>query len=394
MKSRKIIDFSKKVMMLVGINPTVFKGKVNGFLGRNVITNYFDTKYEKKALISYIIVPFQNHQNDNVHQNFWQAREMARIVSNKGYDVDIIPYYDPYVHLKKKYDLVIAQFPKDVDCFSNNIKENAIKIAYLTTSSPEFNNAAELSRIDQMEKRRGVRLEPLRQIPELTDDFYSYDAFFVMGNETTLSTYKGINKNCFLIKNHTNAIDCSIDVNKKKSNNFMFIGSVGQVHKGLDILLEIFSEEGFPCNLYVLGAYKNEREFYEFYDIELNYTKNIFSEGFVDISSSKFKELSEKCSYMIMPSCSEGMAGSVLDAMAGGVIPIVSKNCGYDEEDGAVILDNCDAETIRSFIISYSKKPLDWIIEKCQKEVEIARVKYSREQYTKSLEEAFDFLKL
>lgn len=380
----------KKIILSIGLQPSELKGQFNGFLRNNVIENYFKTNYSRNALISYIIVPFKTKTEMTGHQNLWQALELAKQISDRGYNVDIIPYYDPYVHLRHKYDLVLAQFPKDTDCYSNYLNSNAIKIAYLTTSSPEFNNTSELERISRFEKRRGKCVKPMRQLPDLSEDFYSYDAYFVMGNTITASTYNLDSKKIFYIVNNASKLIQPVSLENKKSTNFLFLGSVGQVHKGLDILLEVFAKDDFPCDLYILGAYEHERDFYEEYEAELNAFSNIHSEGFVEITSPRYKELCEKCAYMIMPSCSEGMAGSVLDAMAGGMIPIVSKYCGFDESDGAIVLKDCSVDSVKQSILEYSKKTDNWIMDKSREIVAIAEEKYSREKFSQSVRNALN----
>ncbi|WP_314621160.1 hypothetical protein, partial [uncultured Selenomonas sp.] len=102
-----------------------------------------------------------------------------------------------------------------------------------------------------------------------------------------------------------------------------------QVHKGLDLLLEIFGQKDFPFELYICSSFQSEKEFCEVYKSELFHTSNIHSVGFIDIMGEKFCEISEKCSFTILPSCSEGVAGSALTAMSAGIIPIVIRECGF-----------------------------------------------------------------
>lgn len=71
------------------------------------------------------------------------------------------------------------------------------------------------------------------------------------------------------------------NINEVKKN-FLWMGSLGLIHKGLDLLLEIFNE--LPdYNLYICGSTKNEPEFEYLYFDELYRTKNIHTYGFVGV---------------------------------------------------------------------------------------------------------------
>ena len=165
---------------------------------------------------------------------------------------------------------------------------------------------------------------------------------------------------------------------RRKANNFMFLGSAGQVHKGLDLLLEVFAEKCKNCNLYVCSSFENESDFCKAYKYELYNTSNIHPIGFVDIKSDKFKEIAEKCAYMIMPSCSEANAGSVLTAMSAGIIPIVSRECGF-EDDEVIHLKDCSKECLEDSIKFYASKDDEWIKSESEKAVKIVKERYSEE---------------
>ncbi len=380
----------KKMLIWAGINPANAKARFIGALGLNVVSNYYNTAFDKNALLVYIISPFNGKNVNKRHSNYWQSLEYGRILRDRGYNVDVIPFIDPYVYLKKKYDLVIASFPKSVDCYSEHLKRDAVKIAYLTTSSPDFNNSQELKRIDDLYKRHSVRMTPMRQIPNLTDDVYSYDATFFIGNSHNYSTYN-IDKMppVYWIRNHAEIQDINFDPNIKNPRNFMFLGSVGQVHKGLDLLLEIFAADDFSCNLYICGAYEHEKDFYDLYREELTNRPNIFPQGVMDLDSTEFKSLTEKCCYMITPSCAEGKAGSVIDAMSFGMIPIISRECGFDDDE-AVILEDCRLETIRRAVLEYSDKDIEWIMNESERIKNISMERYTKQAFTASVEQALD----
>lgn len=79
-----------------------------------------------------------------------------------------------------------------------------------------------------------------------------------------------------------------------------------------------------------------------------------------------------------MPSCSEANAGSVLTAMSAGMIPIVSCECGF-EDDEVIHLKDCSKECIEDSIKFYASKDCEWIKSESEKSVNIVKERYSEE---------------
>ena len=97
-------------------------------------------------------------------------------------------------------------------------------------------------------------------------------------------------------------------------------------------LVEIFNNNP-NINLFIAGLRKEEEKY-----IKLG-AKNIYNIGFVNVNSEKFNELMNKCSFVILASCSEGMATSVLTCMNHGLIPLVTKECGISLEEQFLLHD-------------------------------------------------------
>src|SRR5665648_1099492 len=60
--------------------------------GRGQVSNYFNTHHKKNALISYITHPF-NRGINLTHTNYTEAVEIAKVLNELGYNVDIVNYY-------------------------------------------------------------------------------------------------------------------------------------------------------------------------------------------------------------------------------------------------------------------------------------------------------------
>ena len=91
-----------------------------------------------------------------------------------------------------------------------------------------------------------------------------------------------------------------------------------------------------------------------------------------------------------MPSCAESHAGSIAVGLSAGLIPIVSEECGYDDEDEVINLPDCQINTIRDYVLVYSEKTIDWVEAKALKCVQVARTKYSRNNYSNAIRIALE----
>jgi glycosyltransferase involved in cell wall biosynthesis len=113
--------------------------------------------------------------------------------------------------------------------------------------------------------------------------------------------------------------------------HYLFLASRPQIHKGLDLLLEIFPRTP-DLHLYVCSDFKDEPDFCACFRRELFETPNVHPVGRVDVASPDFQALARTCAYVIHPSCSEGQAGAVTQGMHAGLVPLVTRESGVDTE--------------------------------------------------------------
>lgn len=353
--------------------------------GNAILENVLNTNFEKNCLVLYIKTPFVQKEISVSHQNVWQTREIARIICGFGYNVDVVDYRDDIVWLHKKYDAVFDVCVRDHPIYEKALKKGAKKIVYFTGGESVFANNAELKRIQDVYARRGVRLQPRRQAPLISKKVEEFDEAIIIGNDYNLATYNAFHlPKTFKVPNTGYDLKPVFYRNKKKATSFLYFGSAGCVHKGLDLLLEVFSEKDFPCKLYVCGNVEKETDFYEAYKKELYKTKNIETVGFVNIFEEKFRKLYDECAYSILPSCSEVRAGSVVTCMSAGMIPICSRECGY-EDDEVINLTDSKIETIREAVLQASQKDMNWIEMTSKKVVDLSQTKYSPQAFTEEM---------
>lgn len=355
-----------------------------------VVENVNHESHDKRALLIYITEPFSTDGIKVNHQNFLQAREMARIIGTRGFVVDAVHFQNKYVKLHHNYDFVVGLIPRGIDVYTKHMNPGCKQVAYLTSMNLAFTSGNEEKRIEECYRRRGVKLKPRRFAGYIEPRIEQFDGTWYIGNEYNFQSYSTFKMPpSFRIKNTGYVFPWASASVDRDPKSYVYFGSGGQVHKGLDLLLEIFSQRLKDYSLYVCGCYEQEEDFAKEYHKELFETPNIHPMGFVDISSDVFKEISYKCAYSILPSCAEACAGSVLTSMSAGLVSICSKECGF-EEDEVINLPNCKMDTIYDYIVEYSNKDLEWLKKKSQYSMDIVKERYSDSAFTKSVEEALD----
>lgn len=306
---------------------------------------------QKKILISYITAPMEYKETQKIrHTNIHESIQILHTFITKGYSIDLIHCQDNKNILllrEKKYDLIFGfGEPFYQACLLN---PDSFKIIYLTESEPSFSLKQETDRIKYFYKRHSIKTSVKRSKEYFKEKYIKIADFGILiGNMCTIKSYNRKLNQIYLLKS-TGLMNpeyklYSRDLQKSKKN-FVWFGSSGAIHKGLDILIDVF--KAMPdCTLYVCGLSALEKE-------ELSYMKdytNIIDLGFMDVYSSPFLDLVNNCSYVILPSCSEGMATSVLTCMNHSLIPIITKETGIDVFDFGIEIEDYHIESVIQII--------------------------------------------
>ncbi|MCE5286030.1 MAG: glycosyltransferase family 4 protein [Pelosinus sp.] len=352
-----------------------------------ICENVNHTAWERSCLLKYITEPFIKEITWHWHQNLWQARELAKIVGEFGYNVDVINYNDSSVQLHKKYDLLVDNYPQNLHLFEKFLQADCKKVYYSTTAAPNWQYCQEQARLEALYARRGARLAPRFERSSYDKNIACYDAIFLFGNELTRSTYTEYPpEKIFLIKNTGYSFLADMDVTCKDSHAFLFLASHTQVLKGLDLLLEVFAKNK-DLTLLVCSNFAPEKLFCKVYENELFKQPNILPIGFIDIGGELFKKITRVASFVVLPSCTEGMAGSVLTGMSAGLIPIVSRFCGFNEEE-VFCFEDCSVECIAKTLVHFSKQSKEWIAAQSMRAIKTIQTGYNAEDYSASVKAA------
>ena len=319
---------------------------------RSPIINYYRTSYPRNALVSYITDSFRNKINLS-HTNLFESMEIGKAINEAGFNVDIADYDYEGIIDYSRYDLIFGFGEPLINSFYKRGKK-IITVYYGTGMHINTQNINTLNRVTEVFNKTGVWLPGSGRIVDKSWSIQTMlvDAMILLGNEEVTKTYshyfKGkiynIPASIYKIANYEEII-ASKDFNKAKTH-FLWFGSSGMIHKGLDLLLEIFSKRE-DIHLHICGPLEGEPEFKQTFNNELLKTISIHYHGFVSLNSSLFKELLQKCAFVVFPSCSEGGSPSVLNVCGnGGLIPLLSKEASIDTGDFGFVFDKINIESI------------------------------------------------
>lgn len=336
------------------------------------------------VLLSYIIDPFlaeDESEISNSHTHHWESYLIAKAFLRMGYSVDVVSYLDNRFVPQKNYRLFIAA-RTNFERIAKLLNNECIKVAHLDTAHWLYNNSAVLKRSLDVQQTHGVSLASFKLIEHnWAIEFADYAT--VLGNQFTVDTYSYSRKPIYRIPiSSCNLYPWNTDKEFEKCrNNFLWFGSSGFVHKGLDLVLDAFVKMP-QHHLYVCGPISEEPDFQKAFAVELYDTSNIHTQGWVDVESDEFLEIVGNCVGLIYPSCAEGGGGSVIQCMHAGIIPLVSRESSVDiDDDYGVVIEEFSVEEVIEKINRLSSLPVVALEKMSRKAWEYAREKHTRERF-------------
>jgi glycosyltransferase involved in cell wall biosynthesis len=337
------------------------------------------------VLLSYLIKPFLVKSEAHVptsHTNHWRCLQIAKILLDLGYAVDVIDSHNQTFEPTKSYALFIGH-RINFDRIAMLLNSDCIKIAHLDTAHWIYNNYATYRRKLELQQRRGVTIKGSDRIVEHTLASEHADYVTVCGNDFNINTFGYLNRQIYTLP-QTPAVLYPWPEQKDHGAcrmNFLWFGSHGFVHKGLDLALEAFAEMP-DYHLYVCGPLGKEPDFVKAYEQELYRTSNIHPIGWVDVESPKFVTIVNQCLGVVNPSCSEAGGGNVIVCMHAGLIPLVSYESSVDVHDYGVMFRDNAVDTIKEAVRMVSRFPSEQLSRMSRKAWEFARDNHTRGKFS------------
>ncbi len=291
----------------------------------------------KAALVSYVTAPFKEGSGSTLFTHAGVPKLMARAVQELGYAVDVIEWDNTAFVPRKDYALFIGHAGMNFERLARRLGPHCVKIYFSTGTYWQEHNRAEKQRFDDLEQRRGVRLPPDRPIENSEERANAQaDGILCLGNHLARASYAkfpvvyAVNNAAYPLPNNPLLKNDTVGTGPV---GFLFLSSEGNVHKGLDLLLETFSRPDVQAVAQLYICQKIRPDFHALYQQELEDIPNIHLVGHVDLQSDLFQEIRRKCTFLIHPSCAEGQPGAVLDGMRYGLIPVLTPENHIDVED-------------------------------------------------------------
>lgn len=342
-----------------------------------------------RVLFSYTTLPFISLQSVNGHSNRWESRRMAEIWRDRGFVVDVVDFNNENFTPKKPYDYCV-DISHHLERLSPLLGPSCVKVFHIPAAHWKFQNDAELARIADIERRRGVKLSPRRIVPP-SKNIELCDVATILGNDFTVGTYSFAGKKIVRIPISTTHIFPSPEAKDFSiaRNGYVWLGGAGMAHKGLNLVLEAFA--AMPeYRLTVFG--KKDADFAEAYHKELFETPNIHYKGMVDLDSPQFSRAITESVGMIFPSCSEGSSGGVVSCMHAGLIPITSYETGVDIAGFGTVLKRNSVEEIKKEVRELSSRPADELRRRAVAAWKFANERHTRDSFSKTYENFVDDL--
>ncbi len=342
------------------------------------------------VLLSYFRQPFHmanGHGVLNTHSRYWESYQIADTFLRLGYAVDVIDWDNGVFTPAKPYRVFID--PRhNMERLAPMLPKDCTKVFYIDVAHTIFNSLAELQRLLSLQQRRGVTLRCRRfETPNLGIEVA--DCATMLGNDFTRKTFEYANKPIYAVP-MTPCKEFPWIAEKDFDNcrrNFLWFGSYGLVHKGLDLVLEAFAQMP-EYHLTVCGPIQNEHDFVEAYRKELYQTSNIKTIGWIDVMGPSFLDLVKNCAGFVYASASEGQAGAVVTCMHAGLIPIISYECGVDiPYQSGILLRESSIDQIKDAVRRVAQCTPSDVEQQARANWEYARAHYTRAQYEKTYRE-------
>ena len=341
------------------------------------------------VLVSYIIESFiidPDHPTFRSHTHYWETRQMVNTFLELGYAVDLISYRNTSFRPERNYDFFVSA-RTNFDRLAALLNDTCVKVVHLDTAHWITSNHYAYRRLFNLVQRRNVALTGSIRLIEHNLAIENADLATILGNAFTIESYTYASKPIYRIP-----ISSPVEYGWKKRDinairhNYLWFGSGGFVHKGLDLVLELFAD--LPdYQLFVCGPFEKEKAFLREFNRELFETGNIHPVGWVDVNEVKFRKILDQCLGIIYPSCAEGGGGSVISCMHAGVIPVASYEASVDIKDNGITLAECSHSEMYKAVTRLSDLPGRELEEMAQETWQFTSSTHSKESFGQKYKE-------
>ena len=248
------------------------------------------------------------------------------------------------------------------------------------------NNRREAERLRGLAERRGFMLPPDRALsPKEEYANRVSDGIICLGSERAKESFSDFPR-VYTVENSIHPIDWrgwqgkDFDAGKR---HFLFWSGPGNIHKGLDLLLEVFAETDLQLHV----CQRISRGFTEVFERELH-LPNIHLYGFIPMRQEGFNELVRRCNWIISPSCAEGQSRGVLECMGHGLIPIAPTSTNLELDGFGIDLGEAPLDRLGEAVREAVGMPADECRRQSRVAQEIVSTRFAPEKFVARFKDA------
>ncbi|SMC72831.1 glycosyltransferase [Pedobacter nyackensis] len=304
------------------------KGKV----AERPIINLYNTNYDKRVLISYIQAPFRE-TNSFKHQNYLTSHIVAESFSERCYNVDVIDYRGDFDIEYESYSAIFG-FGANFERSFYSKRKDIPRIHFITGAHPDLQNAMSLQSVNDFYDISGLWLPTEANI--IADNCYystfGPDASVILAQGFVFEDHKKrVKGRLHSLNNNILGVFKEFRPKEGSNNNFLYLSGSRLITKGLHILLEV-AKQRKDLNFYIV-VFDIDQDLSRYYHDLLWNSSNVFLYQNLRMDSEEMRLVVENCSYCIAPSYIDGLPGGTIEPMVAGLVPIVSKYCGFPSEE-------------------------------------------------------------
>lgn len=312
--------------------------------------------------------------------NDYEIMQICNILNRYGYRVDVADrsYKKPELEM---YDLFIGVCAgggvKHIGYYLDNLRQGCLKICYSTGASIGTTLRQAEKRLEYLQERKSSQVKlKLTRVSETdyTASLQNCNCLFYNGSDFCKSSYNYLDKKMYNIQVPSNeTISFSFDEIENRArncmNSFLYFAGPGMLHKGLDILLDVFSlPQNNDLHLHICTV-PSDSDFVRFYTKELFESDNIHFHGYISDESKEFYNLTNKCAFVIILSCSEANPASIATCAKRGLVSLA--NYESDTLNCSIPINNIEIQSVSRVIrysseldyTTYTKKSVECLLE-------------------------------
>ena len=314
------------------------------------------------------------------HQNRQETVKMVDVFNELGYNVFLqnfttvksLPNINPkiVIGLEPNFNRACKKWP------------NAKKVFFATGAYYKHANRQITSMTDYINKTYGSHI-PYRRMTKDHDANELSDVILQIGSSYTIATYPaGIQNKIQIIDQSSQGVTAA-QKTYAPENEYLFMGSSGNVLKGVSLLIEYFSKHQ-DLNLHIVGPI--EDDFHKAMSHLI--TPNIHLHGFLNVNGPEMKELVARSNFTVYPSGTEGCPGAVINLMKRGLIPIVTPWAAFDGlEDVGFVMREWSVDSLAEGIEWSKSLSKDEIEKRSMIAITISNQKYSLPRFTQQFKD-------